>query len=99
LLFEQRRELHKSIAEHFEVFYDQDDSSSYPLLAYHWSKVLEHCLLNNTPVDSSAFQKLMHYLKLTVEQSSPNDAKAWLKMGFDLVSKLPDFPEKEKFQR
>jgi len=34
---------------------------------------------------------------LTVEQANPSDAKAWLKRGFDAVTKLPDFDEKEVF--
>jgi len=65
LLFEQRRELHKSIAEHFEIFYEKEDSSSYPILAYHWCKVIEHCGVNST-IDLNAFYKLMHYLKVSI---------------------------------
>jgi predicted ATPase len=36
LLFAQRRQLHRAIAEWYEQFYIEDLASHYPLLAHHW---------------------------------------------------------------
>ncbi|MBN1890204.1 MAG: AAA family ATPase [Thermoflexales bacterium] len=38
MLFSQRQQLHRAVAEWYERTYADDLSSSYPLLAHHWSK-------------------------------------------------------------
>ena len=38
MLFEQRRELHRAVAEWYEHAHAEDLSPFYPLLAHHWSK-------------------------------------------------------------
>jgi predicted ATPase len=40
MLFDQRRELHRTVAEWFEHTYADDLNPFYPLLAYHWSQAI-----------------------------------------------------------
>ena len=40
MLFSQRRQLHRAVAEWYELVYESDLSPFYPFLAYHWRKAL-----------------------------------------------------------
>src|SRR6185369_6580725 len=61
MLFSQRRELHRAVAEWYEQTYGDDLSHYYPLLAHHWSKVDERA-------------KTISYLELAGAQARRNYA-------------------------
>jgi tetratricopeptide (TPR) repeat protein len=64
MLFDQRRELHRSVAEWFEHTYADDLPAFYPLLAYHWSQAI-----GNRPGGSTPVTKALDYLEKAGEQA------------------------------
>lgn len=64
MLFDQRRELHRAVAEWFEHTYTSDLQPFYPLLAHHWSQVV-----GSRRSGSIAVAKAIDYLEKAGEQA------------------------------
>jgi hypothetical protein len=61
MLFSQRKQLHRAVAEYYEQRYAEDLSPYYPVLAYHW-------------VRAEVRARAVHYLNLAGEQALQNQA-------------------------
>jgi predicted ATPase len=83
LLFSQRRELHRAVAEWHEQAYADDLSSYYPLLAYHWHK-------------AEAPGRAIDYLEKAGEQALRSyanyEAAGFFEEVLTLAHRLPDMP-------
>jgi len=73
MLYAQRRQLHQSVAEWIEHSYEQDISSYYSLLAYHWSLAAE---APDPSVREKVVGKAIEYLEKAGDQSLNNFANA-----------------------
>jgi tetratricopeptide (TPR) repeat protein len=71
MLFAQRRQLHRAVAEWYERTYADDPSPYYPLLAHHWSNAA-----GKPTVEPSAGARAIHYLEKAGEQAMRRYANA-----------------------
>ena len=71
MLFSQRRQLHQSVAEWIEQNYEQDLTSQYTLLAYHWTLAALEADPENR---RKAVEKAVEYLEKAGDQSLNNFA-------------------------
>lgn len=81
LLFSQRRELHRAVAEWYEQTYADDLHPYYPLLAHHWQK-------------AEVLPRAVDYLERAGEQAlrdyANQEAVNFFQQALDLVAKPPD---------
>ncbi|MBM2848389.1 MAG: putative adenylate/guanylate cyclase [Anaerolineales bacterium] len=107
MLFEQRRELHRAVAEWYERAHAHDLSSHYPLLAQHWSKAgnadkaldyLENA--GEQALDSGAYQEAVSFfseaLRLEVEQ---RQRRTWERRSSQIASASVLSPSRVRLQR
>ena len=82
MLFAQRRELHRAVAEWYEHNFADDLSQFYPILAHHWSKAVGG-------QESVAVLKAVEYLQKSGEQvlrsSSLREARAFFEEALALA--------------
>lgn len=64
LLYRQRRELHRSVAQWYEEHSGDELSAHYPRLAHHWSRAAR-----DEAVDREAVEKALDYLEKAGEQA------------------------------
>jgi class 3 adenylate cyclase/tetratricopeptide (TPR) repeat protein len=95
MLFEQRRQLHQAIGEWFEKNHQEDMANYYPVLAYHWNKVVEGAQAHPVVVS-----KAIGYLFKAGEQAVQNyanpEASAHLKNALNLLQRLPPSMERDQ---
>ncbi len=83
LLFAQRRELHRAVAEWYEGNFSDDLSPFYPLLAYHWGK-------------AEVVSKTIDYLEKAGDQAARNYANEEVIAFFDQALALARVQKKKK---
>ena len=87
LLFAQRQQLHRAVAEWLEANYADDLPSFYALLAYHWRQAA-----GERPVEMHLVEKALHYLDKAGEQAMHSGAYwevvSFLSQAIDLVPAL-----------
>jgi class 3 adenylate cyclase/tetratricopeptide (TPR) repeat protein len=92
MLFAQRQELHKSIAEWHESHFSDDLSTLYPALAHHWRFAGDR-------------EKALHYLELAAQQALDNfanhEAIDFLNLIVQIESQFPvnDYFRKARWER
>ncbi|MEW6733286.1 MAG: adenylate/guanylate cyclase domain-containing protein [Acidobacteriota bacterium] len=89
MLFAQRRQLHRAVAEWYEHTYTDSIAQYYPLLAFHWRKAVE----DHNP-DPELRWKAIDYLQKAGEQAEHSyvqeEAIGFFKEALELLAKLPD---------
>ena len=90
MLFSQRRQLHKAVAEWIETNHAKNLESYYILLAHHWSQAAE---TSETVRNDHALQKAVEYLEKAGEQAMQNyanmEAIQFFSQALDLDKKRP----------
>jgi tetratricopeptide (TPR) repeat protein len=91
LVFDQRRQIHRAVANHLESLPDQPTETLYPLLAYHWDR-------------AEAFPQALTYFEKTgasaLRRGANQEAIAAHSRSLDLVSRHPEeFPAVDPIRR
>ena len=95
MLFSQRRQLHRSIAEWLEGAYAGNLSSYYPLLAYHWARVIEYGA-SDPELISKAVDYFQKAGELALRSYANREAVTFLKEALRLIESLPDGPDRDR---
>jgi class 3 adenylate cyclase/tetratricopeptide (TPR) repeat protein len=75
MTFGQRRQLHRAIAEWYELTCADDLSPFYPLLAHHWSQAVgTQTLVSDRQVEIERVSKTIYYLEQAGEQALRGNA-------------------------
>ncbi|HKY55058.1 MAG TPA: AAA family ATPase, partial [Anaerolineales bacterium] len=96
MLYSQRRQLHRAVAEWIEQSNEMNIESYYTLLAYHWTQAAE----STEPVDKDyATQKAVDYLEKAGEQAmqtyANKEAVEFFSQALEWDEKLPNPEGKE----
>jgi tetratricopeptide (TPR) repeat protein len=90
MLFSQRRQLHKAVAEWIEKNYEKNLEAYYTLLAHHWSQAAE---TSEALRDEQAQRKAVEYLDQAGEQAMQNyanqEAVQFFRQALELDQKIP----------
>lgn len=96
LLFTQRWELHQAVAEWIEATYTNDLSPFYPLLAYHWSQVVQ-----SQQAEPGLVAKALDYLeragKKALRDHANQEAVQFFNDALTLAKKIPKPPPITQF--
>ncbi len=96
MLFSQRRQLHKAVAQWIEQSHPDNLESYYALLAHHWVQAAE---MPETSQDEFAVKRAVDYLDKSGEQALQNYANAeavqFLSQALDWDARLPKASGKE----
>jgi len=96
MLYSQRRQLHKAVAEWIEQSNEMNIDSYYTLLAYHWTQAAE---ATDATSKDQALYKAVEYLEKAGEQAMQNyankEAIQFFSQALDWDAKLPK-PEDRK---
>jgi class 3 adenylate cyclase len=95
MLFSQRRQLHQAVAEWIEQNYQQDITSFYTLLAYHWTQAAN---MPEAPPREVVANKAIEYLEKAGDQSLNNFANAEAVEFFSEVLRLADVEKMGKLR-
>jgi tetratricopeptide (TPR) repeat protein len=91
MLFAQRRQLHRAVAEWYERAYADDLAWLYPLLAYHWGKA---------GVVARALDYFEHAGRHALSMSAVREARALAEQGLALIGSTgPESMEREPFRQ
>ncbi len=95
MLFAQRRQLHRAVAEWLERTYEKELASVYPLLAHHWSRAIdeEH---PETDVVRRAVTCLHRSAVQALRSNANKEAVGLLNEGLRLLALLPDTPDRAR---
>lgn len=93
MLFAQRRQLHRAVAEWIEQHHHEDIESFYTLLAYHWQQAAGTL---DASTDLSVVNKAREYLEKAGNQSLNNFANTEALGFFDDLLKLIDPHQADK---
>src|SRR5581483_6544479 len=97
LLYSQRQQIHRLIAEWYERTFPDALSQYYPLLSYHWSNAVQI-----EPADPAALVKAIDYLrkagKQAVEGNANQEALEFLTHALELVHRLPESGDRLKLE-
>lgn len=95
MLFSQRRQLHKAVAEWYEKMYESDLSPYYSYLAFHWCKAAQ-----DREPDQEIVSKAIDYLQKAGEQAVQRyvnqEAIGFFSEAIELINSLPQSPERAK---
>ncbi len=95
MLFEQRRALHRLVAEWYERIYADDLSPFYSLMAYHRWKVIEGAQDPHLGDIEHAVTALRRAGKRALESGATPEALQHLRRGLELLQSLPPSQERD----
>jgi class 3 adenylate cyclase/predicted ATPase len=93
MLFSQRRDLHRAMAEWIERN-STADRPNHALLAHHWGRVLEHGARDRTLI-SKVLELSQHAGEQALRSSANQEAAVFLKEALRLLLLLPEGPERD----
>ena len=100
MLYSQRRQLHRAVAEWIEQSNEMNIESYYTLLAYHWTQAAESTELADK---DQAVRKAVDYLEKAGEQAMQTYANKevveFFSQALDWDEKLPKPPDKEGLRK
>jgi predicted ATPase/class 3 adenylate cyclase len=95
MAFSQRRQLHQAVAEWYERTHNGELAPFFPILAHHWQMVAE-----DQRADPAIVSKAIEYLHKAGEQavhrSANVEAISHLSMALELLTTLPEAPERDR---
>ncbi len=96
LLFAQRRQTHRSLAEWYEHHHGEDLEPSYPLLAYHWSGAMAG-VENPEPKElSKTVDYLLQAARQALYDGANQEALENLTRGLQFLERLAETPDRDR---
>lgn len=93
MLFSQRRQLHRAVAEWYEKTYANDLAPYYSYLAFHWCKAAQ-----DREPEAELVSKAIDYLQKAGEQAVQRyvnqEAIGFFSEAIELINSLPETPER-----
>ncbi len=95
MLFSQRRQLHRAMANWLERTYQKEISSVYPLLAHHWSRAIDEAA-PEVEVVQRAIECLHRAAEQALRSNANKEAVGLLNDALRLLEMLPDTPDRAR---